>query len=69
LFIICYRKDEEEEDSLNRAWSGDVSPDSRLAVTANDDCTLKIFSLQGVNTILAIESEANDLIVHSKKKL
>ena len=26
-----------------------MSGDSRLAVTANDDCTLKIYSLQGKN--------------------
>lgn len=32
-----------------------MSSDSRLAVTANDDCTLKIFSLQGLD--LTIESK------------
>ena len=49
LCISRFRKDpkEDNDNSLNRAWSGDVSADSRLAVTANDDCTLKIYSLQG----------------------
>ncbi|XP_078381360.1 uncharacterized protein LOC144664106 [Oculina patagonica] len=45
-------KDPEESEgneSLVRAWSGDVSADSRLAVTANDDCTLKFYALQGEN--------------------
>ncbi|XP_073254959.1 uncharacterized protein [Porites lutea] len=45
-----YPEDPKEEGNLNRARSGDVSGDSRLAVTANDDCTLKIYSLQGKNT-------------------
>ena len=27
-----------------------MSGDSRLVVTANDDCTLKIYSLEGKNT-------------------
>lgn len=46
-----YPKDSEgnESESLVRAWSGDVSADSRLAVTANDDCTLKFYALEGEN--------------------
>ena len=50
FFITNYSKDSEgnESESLVRAWSGDVSADSRLAVTANDDCTLKFYALQGM---------------------
>jgi len=51
IFFV-YRKDSEENESesLVRAWSGDVSADSRLAVTANDDCTLKFYALKGMRT-------------------
>ncbi|XP_078380408.1 uncharacterized protein LOC144663367 [Oculina patagonica] len=46
------KKPEEESEEVSMAVSGDVSADSRLAVTANGDRTLKFYSFPGENVKL-----------------
>ncbi len=53
IYAICFltncsKEPEEESEELSMTLSGDVSADSRLAVTANFDRTLKFYSFPGV---------------------